>query len=261
MIETDQKHRVARITLAEPTRLNALSDGMLADLAAELARLRTHPDVKVVVLAAQGKAFCAGHDLREMQALRAAPDGGAAGLHDLFTRCARVMLAIRSLPQPVIAEVQGAAVAAGCQLVATCDMAVASDTAKFGVNGVNIGLFCSTPMVALTRAIAPKAAFELLTTGRVISAAEALHLGLINRVVPPEVLTETTMSLANDIAAKLGRALRIGKETFYQQIETGVEDAYDVAGTAMVRNMLDLDTAEGIAAFLDKRKPNWPDRA
>lgn len=258
MIRTETHGRVLRLTLADPGRLNALSDAMLAALTAELARIARDTAIKTVVLAAEGKAFCAGHDLREMQAARAAPDGGAAAFRDLFDRCARVMLAIRALPQPVIAEVQGIAVAAGCQLVATCDMAVAADTARFGVNGVNIGLFCSTPMVALTRAIPPKAAFELLTTGRLIDAREALSLGLVNRVADPAALTETTMDLAQTIAGKLGRALRIGKQAFYAQSELPEADAYTYAGAAMVQNMLDTQTAEGIAAFLAKRPPDWP---
>ncbi len=258
MIRTETHGRVLRLTLADPGRLNALSDAMLAALTAELARIARDTAIKTVVLAAEGKAFCAGHDLREMQAARAAPDGGAAAFRDLFDRCARLMLALRALPQPVIAEVQGIAVAAGCQLVATCDMAVAADTARFGVNGVNIGLFCSTPMVALTRAIPPKAAFELLTTGRLIDAREALSLGLVNRVADPADLTETTMDLAQTVAGKLGRALRIGKQAFYAQSELPEADAYTYAGAAMVQNMLDVQTAEGIAAFLAKRPPDWP---
>jgi enoyl-CoA hydratase/carnithine racemase len=261
MILREDTGRVARITLADPGRLNALSDAMLAALRAELARLADDRGIKVVVLAAQGRAFCAGHDLREMQAARAAPDGGTAAFRDLFDRCAAVMLAIRALPQPVIAEVQAAAVAAGCQLVASCDMAIAAEGAKFGVNGVNIGLFCSTPMVALTRAVPPKAAFEMLTTGRMIGAEEALRLGLLNRVVTAETLMDETMTLAQQIASKLGRALRIGKEAFYRQAEMGVADAYAFARAAMVDNMMDQDTNEGIAAFLDKRPPDWPTNA
>jgi enoyl-CoA hydratase/carnithine racemase len=258
MIRTDITGRVARLTLDDPARLNALSTAMLTALSTELARIATDPSIKVVVLAATGKAFCAGHDLREMQAARAAPDGGTAAFRDLFDLCASVMLAIRALPQPVIAEVQGVAVAAGCQLVASCDMAVAAESARFGVNGVNIGLFCSTPMVALTRAIPAKAAFEMLTTGRMIATDEALRLGLINRIAPASDLTEQTMDLAQQVASKLGRALRIGKSAFHTQGEMGIEDAYAFAGNAMVENMLDTDTAEGIAAFLDKRPPAWP---
>lgn len=258
MIETAQHGRVARITLSDPARLNALSDGMLAALGAELARLGADRATKVVVIAARGKAFCAGHDLREMQAVRAAPDGGTAAHRDLFDRCARVMLALRDLPQPVIAEVQGTAVAAGCQLVASCDLAVAAEHARFGVNGVNIGLFCSTPMVALTRAIPRKAAFEMLTTGRLIGAEEARTLGLVNRVVPADTLTAETMALADSIASKLGRALRIGKQAFHAQAEMTTAEAYAYTGAAMTENMADRHTAEGISAFLDKRPPDWP---
>jgi enoyl-CoA hydratase/carnithine racemase len=261
MIEVERDGRVTRVTLADPDRLNALSDGMLAALDGCLAELATDRSVKVVVLAAKGKAFCAGHDLREMQAARAAPDGGATAFRDLFDRCARVMLALRALPQPVIAEVQGAAVAAGCQLVASCDLAVAADNARFGVNGVNIGLFCSTPMVALTRAIQQKAAFEMLTTGRIIAADEALRIGLVNRVAPAGELRTSTTELAEQIALKLGKAVRIGKEAFYRQGEMGIVDAYSFAGSAMVDNMLDLQTAEGIGAFLDRRTPDWPPEA
>ena len=258
MIETELQGRVARLTLADPARLNALSVAMLDALGAELARLAADPAVKVVVLAATGKAFCAGHDLREIAAARAAADGGAAAHRDLFDRCARVMLALQALPQPVIAEVQGAAVAAGCQLVASCDLAVAADSARFGVNGVNIGLFCSTPMVALTRAIPRKAAFEMLTTGRMIGAEEARSLGLVNRVVPSADLASATMELAAEIAGKLGRALRIGKQAFHAQAEMTLSEAYAYTGAVMVENLSDRDTAEGIAAFLARRPPDWP---
>jgi enoyl-CoA hydratase/carnithine racemase len=258
MIEIEHHGRVARLTLSDPGRLNALSRAMLDALGAELARLAADPSAKVVVLAARGKAFCAGHDLREIAAARAAPEGAATAHSDLFDRCARVMLALQALPQPVIAEVQGAAVAAGCQLVASCDLAVAADGARFGVNGVNIGLFCSTPMVALTRALPPKAAFEMLTTGRMIDAAEARTLGLVNRVVPADALTNAAMTLAGEIAGKLGRALRIGKRAFYAQAEMTTAEAYAYAGAAMVENLADSNTAEGIAAFLDKRPPEWP---
>ena len=258
MISITTENHVARLTLTDPDRLNALSTGMLLALATELARIAEDRSVKVVVIAARGRAFCAGHDLREMQAARTAPDGGAAAFRDLFDRCAGVMLAIRNLPQPVIAEVNGAAVAAGCQLVASCDMAIAADTARFAVNGVNIGLFCSTPMVALTRAVSRKAAFEMLMTGRVIPADEACRIGLVNRVVPPEDLTASTTALAREIAGKLAAAVRIGKSAFYRQCELDEAAAYALAGAAMTQNMLGNDTAEGIAAFLDKRPPAWP---
>lgn len=248
---------VARLTMTAPERLNALSDGMLAALAAELTRIGLDKSIRAVILSGTGKAFCAGHDLKEMQAGRAAPDKGAAYFADLFTRCTDLMLTIQRLPQPVIAQVHGIATAAGCQLVATCDLAVAAIGTKFGVNGVNIGLFCSTPMVALTRNIGAKAAFEMLVTGRFIDTDEAMRLGLINRAVIHENLEAETMALAQTIAAKLGSAVRVGKRAFYDQAGLPVADAYAHAGAVMVGNMLAVDTAEGIAAFLDKRAPDW----
>ena len=257
MIGREDHGRVARLTLQEPERLNALSDAMLAALKGALEEIAADDGARVVVLAAEGRAFCAGHDLREMQALRQAEDGGAEALADLFARCAEVMTSIQRIPQPVIAEVGGAAVAAGCQLVASCDMGVASERARFGVNGVSIGLFCSTPMVALTRAVPRKAAFEMLTTGRVVDAAEAERIGLVNRVVPAEALTDETMALAETVAGKLAASVRIGKRLFYDQAEMGLDDAYAHAGAAMVENMGIADTAEGIAAFLDRRPPRW----
>jgi enoyl-CoA hydratase/carnithine racemase len=257
LIEREDHGPLTRLTLSSPSNLNALSNAMLASLQAALDTLASSPAQRVIVLAAQGKAFCAGHDLKEMQAARQAADGGAAAFRDLFDRCSHLMMTIQSLPQPVIAEVQGTAAAAGCQLVASCDMAVAADTARFGVNGVNIGLFCSTPMVALTRAIPRKAAFEMLTTGRFIDADEALALGLINRKVPQDTLRSATDGLATTIADKLGAAVRIGKRVFYEQAERPMAQAYRLAGDAMTENMLDADTSEGIAAFLEKRAPDW----
>lgn len=248
---------VAHLTMTAPARLNALSDGMLAALTAELAKIGQDKTIRAVILSGAGKAFCAGHDLREMQAGRTAPDKGAAYFADLFARCTDLMLTIQRLPQPVIAQVHGIATAAGCQLVATCDLAVAAIGTKFGVNGVNIGLFCSTPMVALTRNIPAKAAFEMLVTGRFIDTDEALRLGLINRAVLHENLATETMELAQTIAAKLGSAVRVGKRAFYDQAGLTTEAAYAHAGAVMVQNMLQPDTAEGIAAFLDKRGPGW----
>ena len=248
---------IARLTLNAPKSLNALSDAMLAALAAEFTALAADPRIRVVILAGAGNAFCAGHHLREMQTGRAAPDKGRAYFADLFKRCADVMHMIPALPQPVIAEVHGIATAAGCQLVATCDMAIASTGTKFGVNGVNIGLFCSTPMVALTRNIPRKAAFEMLTTGNFIDTTRAAELGLINRHVPHEALEAETRSLAETLAAKLGSAVKIGKRAFYDQINMAVDQAYDHTAAVMVENMLWRDTDEGIAAFLEKRKPDW----
>lgn len=254
LLSDDPEPGIRRLTLNAPASLNALSDAMLDDLGAAFAALVESRDVRVVILRAVGRAFCAGHDLKEMQAARAAPDRGAAAFADLFARCAAVMQAIPRLPQPVIAEVQGVAAAAGCQLVASCDLAVAADTARFGVNGVNIGLFCSTPMVALTRVVPPKVAFEMLTTGGFLTAPQAQQAGLVNRVVPAERLEEETLALARTIAGKLNPAVRIGKRTFYDQMGLPLAGAYDIAGRAMVENMLWRETDAEIGAFLGKGK-------
>lgn len=248
---------VARLRMNRPEKLNALSDAMLAALKAQLSVIAGDREIRVVILSGAGKAFCAGHDLGEMQAARAAPDKGAGYFADLFGRCAEVMQMIPALPQPVIAEVHGIATAAGCQLVASCDMAVTAEGTRFGVNGVNIGLFCSTPMVALTRNIPRKQAFEMLSTGQFIDAARAAELGLVNRVVAADALAEETEALAQLVASKLGAAVRIGKQAFYQQAEMGLAEAYCHTGEVMVENMLWRDTEEGIAAFLEKRKPDW----
>lgn len=248
---------VTRLTLNQPDKLNALSDAMLRALTEALDALADDESVRVIILGAAGKAFCAGHDLREMQAARAQADGGRAAYTDLFGLCADLMQQIVAQPQPVIAEVQGIATAAGCQLVASCDLAVASTSARFGVNGVNIGLFCSTPMVALSRNLPRKQAFELLTTGDFIDAERAAALGLVNRVVAPEQLAESTEALAGQIAAKLNPAVRIGKRAFYEQLEMPLDQAYAYAGSVMVENMLWQDTSEGITAFLEKRRPSW----
>jgi len=249
---------VATLTLNRPAQLNALSEGLLTALQSQLDALATDASVRAVILRGAGRAFCAGHDLREMQAARAAPDAGRGYFTALFAQCARMMTSLTRLPQPVIAEVQGLATAAGCQLVASCDMAVADREARFGVNGVNVGLFCSTPMVALTRAIPAKAAFEMLTTGQFIDAAKAERLGLINRVAAPEALADETRALALSVAGKLASAVRVGKRAFYEQAEMGLDAAYAHTGRVMAENMLHRDTAEGVAAFLEKRKPQWP---
>ena len=248
---------VARLTLNRPGALNALSDALLAALRDAFAALANDRKIRVVVLAGAGKAFCAGHDLKEMQAARDAEDGGAAYFLDLFTRCGDVMQAIPALPQPVIAEAHGIATAAGCQLVASCDMAVAAAGTRFGVNGVNIGLFCSTPMVALSRNVPRKAAFEMLTTGEFIDADRAREVGLVNRVVAPAELTASTMDLAQTVAAKLGRAVKIGKQAFYAQAEMDLAEAYQFTGQVMAENMMYAETAEGVQAFIEKRPPEW----
>jgi len=258
LLLSDTAHGVVTLTLNAPDRLNALSLAMLAALRARLGELAHDPTARVVILKGAGKGFCAGHDLREMQAARRAPDRGAAAFADLFARCAEVMQMVRALPQPVIAQVHGIATAAGCQLVASCDMATAAEGTRFGVNGVNIGLFCSTPMVALTRAIPPRLAFEMLTTGQFIDARRAAEIGLVNRVCPADQLDSVTQTLAETIAAKLTGAVRIGKRAFYEQGALPLAAAYDHAGRVMVENMLMRDTDEGISAFLEKRAPDWP---
>lgn len=257
ILEVEHDGAVACLTMNAPERLNALSDEMLAALQSTLDDIAQTTEIRVVTLAGRGKAFCAGHDLKQMTALRQAEDGGAAGFRDLFERCSRVMACIQSMPQPVIAQVHGIATAAGCQLVATCDLAVAADGTRFGVNGVNIGLFCSTPMVALSRNIHRKQAFEMLTTGDFINADRARELGLVNRVVSEQELAAETMKLAEQIAGKLGTAVKIGKQAFYNQLQMPVEKAYTYTGDVMVENMLRSDTKEGIDAFLEKRDPTW----
>lgn len=257
ILKREDAASVARLTLNNPGALNALSDEMLAALQAEIDALAGESKIRAVVIAGAGKAFCAGHDLKQMTAGRAAADKGRAYFKDLFDRCTRVMLGLQRLPQPVIAEVHGIATAAGCQLVATCDMAVAAQGTRFGVNGVNIGLFCSTPMVALTRNIPRKQAFEMLTTGDFIPAERAADLGLVNHVVAPGALTDETMALAAKVASKLGSAVKVGKSAFYDQLSLSTEEAYAQTGAAMVENMLFRDTEEGIQAFIEKREPDW----
>ncbi len=257
LVLRDDHGAITHLTLNSPKNLNALSDEMLAALQSEFDHLKDDADQKVIVLKGAGRAFCAGHDLKQMQAARQSEDNGAAAWKDLFDRCAHLMQTIPRLPQPVIAQVNGLAAAAGCQLVASCDLAVAEEEAKFGVNGVNIGLFCSTPMVALSRVMHRKQVFEMLTTGKFLTAPEARDAGLINRIAPAEGLEATTADLAATIAAKLGSAVRVGKQAFYAQAELTTSEAYALTGEVMVENMLNRDTDEGINAFLEKRPPNW----
>jgi enoyl-CoA hydratase/carnithine racemase len=243
---------IAWLTLNRPEARNALSLSLMEALTAELGRLAEDAATKVVVIAGAGPGFCAGHDLRE---LRANP--GRQFIETTFASCSRLMLAITRLPKPVIARVHGVATAAGCQLVATCDLAVAAETARFATPGVNIGLFCSTPMVALSRAVGRKPAMEMLLTGDLISAERAYEIGLINRVVPEADLDAEVTRLAGQIAAKSPLTLAIGKEAFYRQAEMELEAAYDYASEVMTRNMMARDAAEGIDAFLAKRAPVW----
>ena len=257
ILERRDSGAVANLCMHTPEQLNVLSDEMLAAFQREFEALRHDRDIRVAVISGTGKAFCAGHDLRQMTEGRQTEDGGRTYFSDLFDRCSTMMMTIRALPQPVIAQVHGTAAAAGCQLVASCDMAVAAQDARFGVNGVNIGLFCSTPMVALSRNLPVKRTFEMLTSGTFIDASEARQLGLVNRVVPSESLVAETRALADLVASKLGEAVRIGKRAFYEQLEMPLDRAYAFTGATMVENMLHRDTKEGIAAFLDKRPPDW----
>tara|TARA_A200000113_G_C8867311_1_gene355218 strand:+ start:1704 stop:2492 length:789 start_codon:yes stop_codon:yes gene_type:complete len=257
ILERNDKNSVAYILLNSPDTLNSLSDEMLGALTAEFENLRNDTKIRAIVLEGAGKAFCAGHNLKEMTKGRNAEDGGKAYFLDLFKRCAKMMMLIQKLPQPVIAKVHGIATAAGCQLVATCDLAIAEKSTKFGVNGVNIGLFCSTPMVALSRNITRKQAFEMLTTGDFISAEQAKTLGLVNRVVEIENFDLETEKLAEQIASKLGVAVKIGKEAFYKQLEMPISEAYEYTGQVMAENMMFRQTEKGIDAFLNKREPAW----
>jgi enoyl-CoA hydratase/carnithine racemase len=254
LLRSDDGRGVTTLSLNRPQAFNSLSEDMLAALQHELDRLSTDPSVRVVVIAAHGKAFCAGHDLKEM---RAQPS--LDYYRSLFNRCGRVMMAIQRLPVPVIAKVQGLATAAGCQLVAQCDLAVASTAARFAVSGVNLGLFCSTPGVALSRNLSRKAAFEMLATGEFISAQQAQDKGLVNRVAAPEDLDAAVQALCESILRKPRQALALGKALFYRQLESGLEAAYIDAAQTMACNMMDASALEGVQAFIDKREPDWPE--
>lgn len=250
---------ILRLTLNDPRRRNALSEEMLTRLGAAFADAGTNAAVRVVVLAAHGPAFCAGHDLKELTAGRVAPDKGRAYYAHIMALCSGVMQAIVTCSKPIIAEVTGVATAAGCQLVASCDLAIAASTAQFSTPGVHIGLFCSTPMVALSRNVAPKHAMEMLLTGDMTPAARAAEIGLVNRVVAPEELCIATTELARKIASKSSLTLATGKRAFYEQREMTLAAAYDHASAVMVENMLARDAEEGIGAFIAKRAPRWQD--
>jgi len=252
----ERQESILRLTLDSPPA-NAISLEMIGQLQAELDSARDDEAVRVIVIAAVGKLFSAGHDLKQMSAHRADADGGKAYFEQTFAACARVMEAIVEHPKPVIAEVDGIATAAGCQLVASCDLAVASDRARFGVNGIDVGLFCTTPAVALTRNISRKRSMEMLLTGQMIDAATALEFGLVNRVVPADALRETVDALAATIAAKSPLAVKLGKQAVRTQTGLDLASAYDCASRAMVENMLAGDAEEGISAFFDKRPPNF----
>ena len=243
---------VVRLTLNRPQAFNALSEAMLTVLQREFDAISSDESVRVVVIAAEGKAFCAGHDLKEMRS-----DPSREYYERLFAQCSEMMLTIQRLPVPVIARVQGIATAAGCQLVAMCDLAVASSTARFAVSGVNVGLFCSTPGVALSRNILRKQAFEMLVTGEFISAHEAKARGLINRVAEPEELDAELEKLVTAIISKPRVAVAMGKDFFYRQAELGIAAAYDAASEVMACNMMDESALEGVQAFIEKRPPRW----
>ena len=243
---------IVKLTLNRGQKFNPLSEEMLTILQTELDAIARDATVRLVILAANGKAFCAGHDLKQM---RASPS--AAYYKKLFDQCSKMMLTIQQMPQPVIARVQGIAAAAGCQLVAMCDLAVASNEAKFAVSGINYGLFCSTPSVGLSRNMSRKQAMEMLLTGEFIDAQAALHRGLINRVVPLQELDRTISALAQSIIAKPAVSIAMGKQLFYRQLEMGISAAYQLAGETMACNMMDEAALEGVQAFIEKRSPTW----
>lgn len=252
LVLRDNAGGLVTLRLNRPLQFNALSEAMLAALHAELDIIAGQPEVRCVVLAAEGKAFCAGHDLREMQATPSLDY-----YKTLFAQCSRVMRWIQELPVPVIARVHGIATAAGCQLVASCDLAVAGASARFAVSGINVGLFCATPSVALSRNVSNKRAFEMLVTGRFIDAATAADWGLINTAVPDEALDEQVALLAQSIMDKSPAAVRHGKAMFYRQRQMALAEAYVYAGEVMAKNMMEEDAQEGVVAFLEKRSPNW----
>lgn len=252
LLRQDDERGVTTLTLNRPNAFNALSEELLTALQHEIDDLSKSTKVRVVIVQAAGKAFCAGHDLREMRA-----EPSLAYYQKLFTQCGQMMLSLQKLQVPVIAKVQGIATAAGCQLVAQCDLAVASIDTKFAVSGVNLGLFCATPSVALSRNLSRKAAFEMLVTGDFISAQEAMTKGLINRVAEPDELESAVETLVAKILAKPPVALAMGKELFYMQLEAGIAQAYEFAAQTMACNMMDASALEGVQAFIDKRKPDW----
>ena len=248
----EDRDAVTTLTLNRPAKMNALSGGMLDALLATLNEISADRSVRVVVLAANGKAFCTGHNLKDIRT-----NYILDYQKQLFAKSSDVMTSILRLPQPVIAKVQGMATAAGCQLVATCDLAIASESAMFGTSGINNGLFCSTPAVALSRNVSRKHAMEMLLTGDFIDASRAEHIGLINQVVTDDQLDAATQALAKNLAAKSAYGLSLGKQVFYRQLEMGVSDAYAFSGAEMARNVMDRDAAEGFDAFIEKRQPVW----
>ena len=251
---------VAVLTLNRPAARNSLSEAMIASLHAALTEIADDATVRALVIAAQGPAFCAGHDLKELTSRRSDADGGRAYFAEIMNACSAMMQAIVNLPKPVIASVQGVATAAGCQIVASCDLAIASEAASFATPGVDIGLFCSTPMVALSRNVPRKQAMEMLLTGEPVTAARAREIGLVNRVVPPGAERTAALALAEIVALKSAHTIKLGKAAFYRQADMGLADAYRYAAEVMTENMMARDAEEGICAFIEKREPKWQDR-
>ena len=249
---------VALLTLNRPEARNSLSEELIGAISGAVRDIGGSDAVRAIVIAGAGSAFSSGHDLKELTAHRNDPDRGRAFFAKTMAACSDMMLTIVRSPKPVVAAVNGIATAAGCQLVASCDLAVASVDARFATPGVNIGLFCSTPMVALSRNVSRKAAMEMLVLGEMVSAEDAKSLGLVNRVVEPDRVVNEAVELGHQIAMKPKRTLKIGKEAFYRQLDMSLEDAYTYASAVMVENMLDAEAEEGIGAFIDKRAPNWP---
>lgn len=251
---------ILHVTLNDEAKRNALSEQMLAEMQAMLDEAGANARVRVIILRAKGPAFCAGHNLKEMTQARLHDDGGISYFTEILGQCSRMMQSIIACPKPLIAAVDGIATAAGCQLVATCDLAIASDKARFSTPGVHIGLFCSTPMVALSRNLSNKHAMEMLLTGDMIAASRAVEMGLVNQMVPSDQLDETVLALAQKIAGKSSHTIAIGKSAFYAQSEMPLQEAYDYASAVMVKNMMANDAVEGIDAFLTKRAAKWQDR-
>jgi enoyl-CoA hydratase/carnithine racemase len=260
LVERELRQGILRLTLSHPASRNSLSSAMMSELASALDDAARDLLVRAIIIAAIGPAFSSGHNLKEIAARRGDADGGRAFFTTLMDQCGALMLSIVDHDKPVIAEIQGIASAAGCQLVASCDLAVASEHASFCTPGVNIGLFCSTPMVALSRNVARKHAMEMLLTGDVIDAPEALRVGLINRVVPANRLGEETEELARKVASKSLAVVKLGKRAFYRQVDMPIAEAYAYTAGVMVENLMLQDSEEGIGAFIDKRRPEWKDR-
>lgn len=259
LLWVEQTNRVLRLTLNDPNSRNSLSDAMLTLLSEALTNAESDPALSVIVIAADGPAFCSGHNLKELTARRSDADGGAGYFNDIFSRCSKLMMQIVNHRCAIIAEVAGLASAAGCQLVATCDLAYASNVSRFCTPGVNIGLFCSTPMTALSRSVGLKHALEMLLTGDIFDAAFAHRVGLVNAVVEPEQLSKAVVSIAEKISSKSATAISLGKKLFNAQLDLNLQDAYRACSEVMVANMLDPESFEGIGAFLEKRRPRWQD--